>query len=189
MKLDFAIIGGQKCGSTYLHHVISEHPEVEMVSGESPQFEDPDYHYHETIFVYFENANRPSASEVEKAINKLRYKITDQQETDGALESITVVSDQDFAAMDIAYVDQEEVQSSLEELLEELKTAGLDSEEKAKADRLASFDARLDVFHFEKVIGEEEGEMLNPGALLLVLNSLCKLTSGVAIDPQSLMVY
>ncbi len=44
MKLDFAIIGGQKCGSTYLHHVISEHPEVEMVSGESPQFEDPDYH-------------------------------------------------------------------------------------------------------------------------------------------------
>ncbi len=43
MKLDFIIIGGQKCGSTYLHNIINEHPEIEMVPGESPHFESPDY--------------------------------------------------------------------------------------------------------------------------------------------------
>lgn len=43
MKLDFIIIGGQKCGSTYLHHIINEHPDISMVSGESPEFETPDY--------------------------------------------------------------------------------------------------------------------------------------------------
>jgi len=43
MKLDFIIIGGQKCGSTYLHEVINEHPDIEMVPGECPHFESPDY--------------------------------------------------------------------------------------------------------------------------------------------------
>lgn len=43
MKLDFIIIGGQKCGSTYLHAVINQHPEIEMLPGECPHFESPDY--------------------------------------------------------------------------------------------------------------------------------------------------
>lgn len=43
MKLDFIILGGQKCGSTYLQEVISEHPEVKMINGECPHFESPDY--------------------------------------------------------------------------------------------------------------------------------------------------
>ena len=43
MKLDFIIIGGQKCGSTYLHHIINEHPEIDTLPGESPYFESPDY--------------------------------------------------------------------------------------------------------------------------------------------------
>lgn len=43
MNLDFIIIGGQKCGSTYLQEVINEHPEISMVDGECPHFESPDY--------------------------------------------------------------------------------------------------------------------------------------------------
>ncbi|MGD1889034.1 MAG: sulfotransferase domain-containing protein [Cyclobacteriaceae bacterium] len=43
MKLDFAIIGGQKCGSTYLQEIIYQHPNVQMVEGECPHFESPDY--------------------------------------------------------------------------------------------------------------------------------------------------
>jgi len=42
-KLDFVIIGGQKCGSTYLQTVIEKHPEVDMPSGEVPYLESPDY--------------------------------------------------------------------------------------------------------------------------------------------------
>ena len=43
MKLDFVIIGGQKCGSTFLHKVIKDHPEVSMPKDEIPYLESPDY--------------------------------------------------------------------------------------------------------------------------------------------------
>ena len=41
--IDFIIIGGQKCGSTYLQNIISDHPAVNMIPGETPYFENPDY--------------------------------------------------------------------------------------------------------------------------------------------------
>lgn len=43
MKIDFAIIGGQKCGSTFLHKAIYVHPEVDMINEECPQLESPDF--------------------------------------------------------------------------------------------------------------------------------------------------
>jgi|TARA_B110000908_G_C10130877_1_gene392121 hypothetical protein len=43
IKLDFVVIGGQKCGSTFLQTVINAHPEIDMSSGECPHFESPDY--------------------------------------------------------------------------------------------------------------------------------------------------
>jgi len=51
-------------------------------------------------------------------------------------------------------------------------------------------NGRFDVLHFEQVTepGDEDeagDEMLDPGAILLVLAALAKLTGGVAIDPQS----
>lgn len=42
-KLDFVVIGGQKCGSTYLQNVIYSHPDIEMVKGEVPLLENPDF--------------------------------------------------------------------------------------------------------------------------------------------------
>ena len=49
------------------------------------------------------------------------------------------------------------------------------------------------MLHFEQVADlpengsedEEPEELLDPGALLAVLDALAKLTGGVAIDPQS----
>jgi len=43
IKLDFVIIGGQKCGSTYIQSVINNHPTAEIPSGEVPLLENPDY--------------------------------------------------------------------------------------------------------------------------------------------------
>ena len=43
MNLDFIIIGGQKCGSSYLHDVIAQHPQIAMIAGECPHFESPDF--------------------------------------------------------------------------------------------------------------------------------------------------
>ena len=48
--------------------------------------------------------------------------------------------------------------------------------------RLRDFDGRFDVLHFEQVaeIGEEDDgdELLDPSALLAVLDALAKLTGG-----------
>ncbi|MGB5819500.1 MAG: sulfotransferase domain-containing protein [Saonia sp.] len=43
MKLDFIIIGGQKCGSTYIHKTIRHHPQVDMIDEECPHLESPDF--------------------------------------------------------------------------------------------------------------------------------------------------
>lgn len=42
--VDFVIIGAQKCGSSYIHNVIREHPEVYSPGEEIPFLEDPDFH-------------------------------------------------------------------------------------------------------------------------------------------------
>jgi hypothetical protein len=56
--------------------------------------------------------------------------------------------------------------------------------------RIRECDARFDVLHFEQVPefdseDEELDEMLDPTALLLVLNALARIADGVAIDPQA----
>jgi hypothetical protein len=43
IKLDFVIIGRQKCGSKYLQTVINNHPEVNMAPGEVTFIEIADY--------------------------------------------------------------------------------------------------------------------------------------------------
>ena len=58
-------------------------------------------------------------------------------------------------------------------------------------EKLRKFDGRFDVLHFEQVgePGEDDDEesdnMLDPSALLLVLDVLAELTGGIAIDPQT----
>ena len=56
--------------------------------------------------------------------------------------------------------------------------------------RLKEYDGRFDVLHFEQVgdlPGEEDesDELLDPSALLAVLDELARITGGIAVDPQS----
>jgi hypothetical protein len=43
MKPNFIVAGAQKSGSTFLQLCLAEHPEIFLVPGEVPFFEDPDY--------------------------------------------------------------------------------------------------------------------------------------------------
>ena len=58
-----------------------------------------------------------------------------------------------------------------------------------KLARLKSFDAKFDLLHFERKSDDdaedELDEMLDPSALLIVLDALVELTGGVGVDPQS----
>jgi hypothetical protein len=153
-------------------------------------FENHDYKWRETYIVLFHTERRPTLEKVQKRLAQLNSRfelVNPEADEDGKFQSITIRSPQDFAAMDICFDNGEEVLEQAAELLTELKsTAGPD--ERPKLAGLASCDAKLDILHFEQVTDEgsgEEGEMLDPGALLGVLDVLAELTSGIAIDPQS----
>lgn len=153
-------------------------------------FEDPRYKWRETYFVLFSAADRPLLRKVQHALAKLddHYVITNATENDdGQFDSLTLVSPDDYAALDLCYTEGEDVYDQVQELLKEIKPADLSPAARQEYARLALCDARFDILHFEQVAAdeEEEEEMLDPGSLLLVLGALAKISHGIAIDPQS----
>ena len=149
-------------------------------------FENSDYRWRETCFVLFANKTRPQLSQVQDKL-KGQFELGDGSATDdGALESLTVFSPHDFSAMDIHYVTGEDVTEQMDELLEDLKRNAMDDGELAKLSDIAACDARLDVLHFERVMEPSgDDEFLDPGSLLLVLESLAQICRGTGVDPQS----
>jgi hypothetical protein len=158
-------------------------------------FEDPDYEWRETYFILFESARRPSLAQAEKALSRLgdRYQLANQRgDNNGRLGSLTVVAAQDCAAMDISYLEGEEVREQLQELRDQLKSAVSGAEERAKLVKALKSDARIDILHFERLdrSTDDDGEvMFDPAALFCVMEALIKLTRGVGVDPQSCTLY
>jgi hypothetical protein len=155
-------------------------------------FEDDRYRWRETYFVLFSSSNRPGLKTVEKKLAALdkRYLLSNPSaDSDGLFESLTLMSPDDFAAMDICYTSGTEVLEQISELVEDI-SATADPVQRKTIKRLRGFDGRFDVLHFEQISDlpaeeDENDELLDPSALLAVLDALSKLTGGVAIDPQS----
>lgn len=150
-------------------------------------FENDQYRWRETYFVLFHSSDRPASATVERALQELgsRHEFSGARtDSDGRFEFATLESPYDFAAMDIAYIEGEDVSNQVSELNEQLKHATLNGDELKKLAKLHDCDARFDIFHFEKVVSDED-EFLDPGALLLVLEKLAQLCNGVGIDGQS----
>jgi hypothetical protein len=155
-------------------------------------FENDQYRWRETYFVLFDAAKRPTLERMKQALlglgghHGLSALCADPK---GLFESLTLLSPDDFAALDICYVSGEEVTEQAQELAKEMKRSPPELIDPAKLKRLAKYDGRFDVLHFEQITeltdDDEADEMLDPGAMLLVLEALAKLTDGVAIDPQS----
>jgi len=161
-------------------------------------FDNDLYHWRETYFVFLNSRNRPSLDAVKAAVGELDEHFQLQggsAEEDGALESLSIVAPEAYSAMDLSYVQGEEVTEQLEELGPQLARMSEDKDAKEQLKRLAGCDARIDVLHFEQLvepdIGEDEdelNEMLDPSAILLVLRKLAEITEGIAIDPQATCV-
>jgi hypothetical protein len=153
-------------------------------------FEDGQYRWRETYFVLFAEQDRPTAEKVVSTLKQLKqgYElknvVADEQ---GRLESLTLLSHHDNAAMDVTYLSGEEVREQVRELNDELGDVVEGPDEKKKLAQLAHCDARFDVFHFEEVSYEsdEDDEVLDPGTLLIVLERLARACHGVGVDPQS----
>ena len=155
-------------------------------------FENDEYQWRETFFVLFVANHRPTGELIRTTLGQLnrRYQLGDTRvDENGEFESITLYSPDDNAAMDITYIDGEEVVEQTLEMVEEMKRSGVSDEEKTAVKQLSACNARLDVYHFEKlsfVGGEDEDEeYLDPGSLLIVLEQLSELCNGIPVDPQT----
>ena len=157
-------------------------------------FENPDYQWRETFFVFFDDARRPEAEKVRKALERLgRLEIDNLRcDADARIESVTIVSPDDFSAMDLSCVVGDEIYEQLPEILKEVEPNLESDEQKSKFKQLKDANARMDVFHFQRnsaavIVDDDEGEVdcLDPGSLLAVLERLGELCHGVVVDPQS----
>ena len=154
-------------------------------------FEDLGYKWRETYFVLFDSARRPKLDDVKQKLAKLnpRFELSEGEADDQArFESLTLRAPQDYAAMDISYQSGDEVAEQVAELQKEMK-GSIDPADRPKFAQMARCDAKFDILHFEQVTDaqeeEEGGEMLDPSALLSVMDALVELTGGVGVDPQS----
>ncbi|RIK73012.1 MAG: hypothetical protein DCC68_25565 [Planctomycetota bacterium] len=161
-------------------------------------FENPAYRWRETYFVLMGANDRPTVSQVESALAALndRFELQNLQADDeGRFESVTLVSPDDFAALDICYSQGDEVAEQVAQLVKEMKQSGVN---KSELKKIAAATARLDVLHFQDVAAgidsavsaadfDEDNleEMFDPSALLVVLEALVELTGGIAVDPQT----
>jgi hypothetical protein len=155
-------------------------------------FENEEYRWRDTYFVLFQARHRPTAGEMLQAIETLgpRFQVQETRcDDEGRFESLTLISPDDFSAMDLSFVAGEEVEEQVAGLLKSSKMDQLTKDEQHKWKLLKGCDARFDIYHFERIVlseddDEDEG-FLDPGGLLIVLECLAKLCRGVSIDPQS----
>lgn len=156
--------------------------------------ESEQFAWRDTYFVWFMASRRPTLKDLQKTLAALpdHYELQHPEADDkGYIESITVLSTMDRAALEISYLTGDDIQSEAEASAEEMKNAG-DSDPK-RLNRLAMCDARFEVIQFERVdesnVGDDEdedlGEGFDPSMLLIVVNALTKLVEGTGVDPQS----
>ena len=75
-------------------------------------FEDSRYRWRETYFVLFDAKKRPALKSVTKTLSALnkRFELTNHgADDDGRVDSLTLISPDDFAALDICYTEGAEV--------------------------------------------------------------------------------
>jgi len=157
-------------------------------------FDNNNYQWRETYFVYFRRADRPKLPVVLRCLkdSKQRLRLENERaDEEDRFESITIIAADSNSAMDIACVEGEEVADACETLIGEMsgELGGMDEPEKLA--KLNGCDMRMEVMHFEEMVDfpdldeDEMEDMLEPTALLGVLGALAAASNGVAIDPQS----
>jgi hypothetical protein len=155
---------------------------------------DEQLEWRDTYFILFQQANRPTLTQVEAAISESskRLKLENlEADDDGLFESVLVQAPQDNAALEISYETGDAVIQQSADLAKQLK----DELKTNQLKRMLKADARLDVMLFERVqedsfSGEDDDEdweasSLDPSSLLNVVEALAKLTGGLPIDPAS----
>jgi hypothetical protein len=156
-------------------------------------FERDGYEWRETYLLFFESARRPTLQAAEARLKRANPQFEFEDgvtDDDGLLESLTVMSAADFAAVDICFDDGDEIGHQASETAAGYKPAQLDAEEQQKVAKLANCDSRYDLLHFGRIVADDladepDDDLLDPSTLLAVMDAMIELTGGVGIDPAS----
>ena len=157
-------------------------------------FENDEYQWRETYFVLFDESKRPSADAIESLLKELNkgYEVRDVRASEtGEFESLTLISKDDYAAMDLTCSASDEIRDQINDLAEELKSTA-SPDEMPTIKRIPECTARVDVYHFEQMVfvgssgpDDELDDCMDPGSLLVVLERIAELCDGIVVDPQS----
>jgi hypothetical protein len=142
--------------------------------------------WRDTYFVWFPAKRRPKLSQVEAVLKALpeHFELKFPEGDDDGFESITLLSSADHSALEISYLEGDDLREQAQSLAEEIKEN--DDAPAQRLARLAACDARFDIMLFEQVDGDaEDDDMFDPSTLLVVLEALAKLVDGIGVDPQS----
>lgn len=154
-------------------------------------FEREEYKWRETYFVLFDSCQRPSLKKVESVLMDLsdRFVLSNARaDEDGRFESITVMSPDDYAAVDISYEAGEEVKEQGEAFYQEFKSGVVDAEERAKLCGFPSAMPASICCTSRKPAAKSrktKSTRSSTPAPLIVLDALVELAEGVGVDPQS----
>lgn len=157
-------------------------------------FENSEYQWRETYFIMFREGKQPDATTVQKTLQKLdpRYVIRDVRADEaGQLESLTLESPDDYSAMDVSLVRGDEVAEQTADLIKELLEVAETKSEKQAIQKLAEYQCRYDVYHFEQLVfvgrseDDDADDFMDPGSVLIVMEKLAQACDGVVIDPQA----
>ena len=157
-------------------------------------FDNPEYRWRETYLLFHKKSQRAMAAKVVQTIEGIRGHYNLEQvvaDPDGYFESGTVFAEEAFAAIDLSYVEDDQIREQIAEIQEEMKEVLEDPEDLAKLESLSEYDVRIDLLHFERLTAgfEEEDDEFNscfdPAALLAVAEKWTLLTGGVCLDPAS----
>ncbi len=153
-------------------------------------FQNDEYQWRETFFVLFDESQRPTAEQMRQVLSVVNpnFQLGDiRSDEEGLFESLTLISSDDYAGMDITCVAGEEKLEPVGELIEELRSTVATDDEMARLKRIPACNARFDIYHFERIVHDaaEEEDFMDPGSLLAVLEELTQMCDGIGIDPQS----
>src|SRR5690242_17302992 len=141
--------------------------------------DDDQLEWRDTYFVLFQQADRPTLTQVEAAITESskRLKLENlEADEDGMFESVLVQVPQDNVALEISYERGDAVVQQSSELAKQLKD-DLDSKQLKK---MLKSDARFDVMLFERIRADAvdssddddwEADSLDPSSLLGVVEA------------------
>lgn len=118
-------------------------------------FTDDRYCWRETYFVFFEPERRPLLRDIQRELKDHAgtFRLLEEQ-TDRAdrLQTLTIASYEDHAALDVSYHAGDNVTAEIRGLIETLGRE-CSAREKEKLLRLTRYRAKFDVLHFEQTAG------------------------------------